>query len=100
MLYFVYVSISDYITTHNRYYLPSLYKIKTYWRTNNIEMENNGLKKAGIKNRTCYYFYDIINIEDFDSDNILLDEKPYENLFFILFIIMQKLQLIRVIIRF
>ena len=63
-------------------------------------MENNGLKKAGIKNRTRCYFYDIINIEDFDSDNILFDEKPYDNLFFILFIIMQKLQLIRVIIRF
>ena len=63
-------------------------------------MENNGLKKAGIKNRTRCYFYDIINIEDFDSDNILLDEKPYDNLFFILFIIMQKLQLIRVILRF
>ena len=28
----------------------------------------------------CYYFNDIIEIEDFDSDNILKDEKSYENI--------------------
>ena len=27
----------------------------------------------------CYYFDDIIKIEDFDFDNLLLDEKSYEN---------------------
>ena len=27
----------------------------------------------------CYYFNVIIKIEDFDFDNILLDEKTYEN---------------------
>ena len=32
-----------------------------------------------IKNRTCYYFNDIIKFEDFDFDNILIDEKSYEN---------------------
>ena len=42
-------------------------------------MENNELKKVSIKNRTSYYFNDIIKIEDFDLDNILLDEKSYEN---------------------
>ena len=30
-----------------------------------------------IKNRTCYYFDDIININDLDLDNISLDEKSY-----------------------
>ena len=27
----------------------------------------------------CYYFDDIIKVEDFDFDNALLDEKSYEN---------------------
>ena len=38
-------------------------------------MENNEFKKACIKNRTCYYFDDIIKSEDFDFNNILIDEK-------------------------
>ena len=42
-------------------------------------MENNELKKVCIKNRMCYYFDDIIEIEDFDFD-ILLDEKLCENI--------------------
>ena len=37
-------------------------------------MENNELKKVSIKNRTCYYYDNIIKFEDFDLDNILLDE--------------------------
>ena len=39
-------------------------------------MENNNkLKQIDIKSRTCYYFNDIIKFEDFDLDNILIDEK-------------------------
>ena len=45
-------------------------------------MENNEFKKVCIKNRTCYYFDDITEIEDFDFGNILLDEKSYENILF------------------
>ena len=30
---------------------------------------NDKLKEIHIKNRICYYFDDIINIEDFDLDN-------------------------------
>ena len=33
----------------------------------------------------CYYFYDLIKIEDFDLDNTLRDEKPYDNFLFITF---------------
>ena len=33
-----------------------------------------------IKNRTCYYFDDIIRIKDFNFDNFFLDEKSYENI--------------------
>ena len=43
-------------------------------------MENNELKQVYINNRTCYYFDDIIKIEDFDFDNVLFDEKSYENI--------------------
>ena len=35
-------------------------------------MENNELKKVRIKNHTCYYFNDIIKIEYFYLDNILI----------------------------
>ena len=40
---------------------------------------NNELKEIDIKNRTCYYFHDIMKLEDFDFDNILLDQRGYEN---------------------
>ena len=36
---------------------------------------NDELKEIDIKNRTCYYFDDIIKFENFDLDNILIDEK-------------------------
>ena len=39
---------------------------------------NDKLKEIDIKNFMCYYFNDIIRIEDFDVDNILKDEKSYK----------------------
>ena len=45
-------------------------------------MDNNDeLKEIDIKNRSCYYFDDIVKIENFNLDNILIDEKSYENIF-------------------
>ena len=35
---------------------------------------NDKLKEINVKNRVFYYFDDIIKIEDFDLDNILVDE--------------------------
>ena len=43
-------------------------------------MENNELKKVYIKNRTCYYFVEIIKLEHSDIDNILINEKSHENI--------------------
>ena len=43
-------------------------------------MENDKFKKAGIKNRTCYYLDDIIKFQDFDFDNTLIDNKSHENI--------------------
>ena len=43
-------------------------------------MENNEIKTICVKNRTYYYFDDIIKLEDFHIDNILIDEKSLENI--------------------
>ena len=43
---------------------------------------NDKLNEIDIRNRTCYYFDDIIEIQDFDLDNILIDGKSYENILF------------------
>ena len=40
---------------------------------------NNELKEIAIENRTCYYFDDVIEIEDIYFHNFLLDEKLYKN---------------------
>ena len=40
----------------------------------------NEFEKACIKNRTCYYFDDILKFEDFGFDNILIDQKSNENI--------------------
>ena len=37
--------------------------------------KNEEFRKVSIKVRACYYFDDIIEIKDFDFDNILLEEK-------------------------
>ena len=43
---------------------------------------NDELKEIIIKYCTCYYFdlYLIMKIEDFNLDNILIDEKSYKNI--------------------
>ena len=41
---------------------------------------NDKLKEIDIKNRTYYCFDHIIKTEDFELDNILIDEKSYENI--------------------
>ena len=45
------------------------------------KMENNKLKKVNIKNRTSYYFNDIVKLEEFDLNSILIDEKAHKNIF-------------------
>ena len=41
---------------------------------------NDRLKEIDIKNRRCYYFDDILKIEDFNLVNISTDEKLYGNI--------------------
>ena len=45
-------------------------------------MENNEVKNVCIKNLTCYYFDDITKLEEFDRNNILIDQKSHENILF------------------
>ena len=39
---------------------------------------SNKVKDINIKNRTYYFFNDIIDTENFDRNNIKIDEKSYE----------------------
>ena len=43
---------------------------------------SNKVKDINIKNRTYYFFNNIINIESFDPNNIKIDEKSYKNVLF------------------
>ena len=40
---------------------------------------NNKLKETNMKTWTCYCLDDIFKFEDFDLDNVLIDEKSCEN---------------------
>ena len=42
-------------------------------------MKNNDFKKVRITNCMCFYFDDIIELEDFGLDNILIDKKSHRN---------------------
>ena len=44
------------------------------------KMENNEFQAIRIKIRKCYCLDDIVKLEDFDVDSILIDEKLNENL--------------------
>ena len=41
---------------------------------------SNKVKDVDIKNRTYYFFNDMINIKNFDLNNIKLDEESYKNI--------------------
>ena len=38
------------------------------------------IKQINIKNRTYYFFNDMINIKDFDSSQLKIDKKSYKNI--------------------
>ena len=39
------------------------------------------VKDISIKNHTYYFFDDIINLKEFDPNNVKIDEKSYKNYF-------------------
>ena len=62
----------------------ALVRTKKHWCTNNVKLKKkkkkNELRKVRIKTRASCYFDNIMKLEDFDFDNILIDEKSYENI--------------------
>ena len=40
---------------------------------------SNNVKNINIKNNTYYFFDDIINIKDFNPNNIKIDENSYKH---------------------
>ena len=46
-------------------------KVLTFFKN---KMENNEFKKVCIKNATCYYFDNLIKLEDSNTNNILTDK--------------------------
>ena len=41
---------------------------------------SNKVKDVDLKNRTYYFFNDMINLKNFDGNNIKIDEKSYKNI--------------------
>ena len=41
---------------------------------------SNRIKNKSIKNHTYYFFHEIINIKNFNSNNIEIDEKSYKDI--------------------
>ena len=38
------------------------------------------IKEINIKNQTCYFFNDMVNIKDFDPTLLKIDKKSYKNI--------------------
>ena len=89
LLAFLLIAIALSIAVSIYCYLIKYWEIQKYSRITNYDrfyinkfiikmVSNDKLKEIELSNRTYYYFHDIIKIEDFDLDNILIDEKLYK----------------------
>ena len=58
------------------------------------------IKQINIKNRTYYFFNDMINIKNFDSSLLKIDKKSYQNvgIHIIEYITKKKMMIIKVLI--
>ena len=61
---------------------------------------SNKVKDIDIKNRTYYFFNDMINKKNFDPNNIKLDEKSYKNilLYYIRYVTIKDLKYVKIIV--
>ena len=59
---------------------------------------NNNIKDIKIKNYTYNFFDDIVNIKDFDPNNIKIDEKLYKNIliYYIAYVTVKKLKYVKI----
>ena len=55
------------------------------------------IKELNIKNRTYYYFNDIINIKDFHSNLLRIDKKRYKDIdiYYIGYMTVKKLMIVK-----
>ena len=64
----------------------AIYIVYIYWYLKRKYIETSGkmgkenIKEINIKNRTYYFFDDIINIKNFDSNLLKIDKKSYKNI--------------------
>ena len=58
------------------------------------------IKQISIKNRTYYFFNDIINIKNFDSTLLKIDKKSYKNIdiYYIGYITIKKSMIMKIFI--
>ena len=56
------------------------------------------VKEINIKNRTCCFFNDVINIKEFDSNLLKKDKKSYKDIdiYYIGYITIKKLVIMRI----
>ena len=58
------------------------------------------VKEINIKNRTYYFFNDIINVKNFDSNLLKIDKKSYKNIdiYYIEYITIKKEMIMKIFI--
>ena len=56
------------------------------------------IKQVNIKNRTYYFFNDMINIKNFDSNLLKIEKKSYKNIdiYYIGYITIKKLMIMKI----
>ena len=57
---------------------------------------SNKVKDIDIKNHTYYFFDDIINVKNFDPNNIKIDEKSYKNFHYIRYVMIKDLKYVKI----
>ena len=55
------------------------------------------MKEINIKNRTYYFYNDMINLQDFESDLLKIDKNHYKgiNIYYIGYITIKKLMVVK-----
>ena len=57
------------------------------------------IKQIDIKNRTCYFYNDIIDLKDFDAKLLKIDKKSYKNIsiYNIGYVTIKKLMIVKIL---
>ena len=65
---------------------------------NSIELINKKVQEIEIKNRTYYFYNDIINIEEFNSSLLKIETKLYKDIdiYYIRYITIKKMGIVKI----